>query len=33
MREARVRGKSPSLPARSSVASSLQPFSTLPADQ
>src|ERR1700733_13453686 len=31
MREARVRGKSPSLPARSSVASSLQP--TLPADQ
>jgi len=33
MREARARGASPSLPARSSVASSLQPFGALPADK
>jgi hypothetical protein len=32
MRDARARGASPPLPARSSVASSLQPFGTLPAD-
>jgi hypothetical protein len=33
MREARVRGTSPPLPARSSVTSSLQPFGALPADK
>src|ERR1700722_3315438 len=33
MREARARGASRSLPARSSVASSLQPFGTLPPDK
>ena len=33
MRDARAGGTSPSLPARSSVASSLQPFGTLPADK
>jgi uncharacterized protein len=33
MRDARERGASRSLPARSSVASSLQPFGTLPADK
>jgi uncharacterized protein len=33
MREARARGAPPLLPARSSVASSLQPFGTLPADK